>query len=47
VLRDQLETGLKNRSLDAGKRLLRMPMSEGSYAQSVRCGPLPLDQVTR
>ncbi len=44
VLRNQLETSLKNRSLDP-ENSFRDALSEILCGKSVRCGPLPLDQV--
>ena len=44
VLRDQLETSLKNRSLDPESGF-EDALDEILCGESVRCGPLPLDQV--
>ncbi len=44
MLRNQIETSLKNRSLDP-ENSFRDTLSEILCGKSVRCGPLPLDQV--
>ena len=44
VLRDQLETSLKNRSLTP-ESAFQDALNEILCGKSVRCGPLPLDQV--